>query len=124
MILFVLGLLFFVDTAAAVYLARFTAFNRSAYGELALGAELCVGVGCPVASWSLIVRSDRLYVAVENIFLAGLSPIGGPLGNLWLWVCCTGLGFGSVTGRIRPRRRISFIPPLIGFQHPGSGRVN
>ncbi len=108
-ILFVLGL-FFLSTHLRPLIWQVTAFTAAHTGTLALGALGWVTV--PGSIVEPLIAASIVYVAVENIFLAGLSP-WRPL-VIFGFGLLHGLGFASVLGEFGlPQDQ--FIPALIGF---------
>ena len=108
-ILFVLGL-FFLSTHLRPLIWQVTAFTAAHTVTLALGA---LGwVAGPGSIVEPLIAASIVYVAVENIFLAGLSP-WRPL-VIFGFGLLHGLGFASVLGEFGlPQDQ--FIPALIGF---------
>ena len=108
-ILFVLGL-FFLSTHLRPLIWQVTAFTAAHTVTLALGALGWVTV--PGSIVEPLIAASIVYVAVENIFLAGLSP-WRPL-VIFGFGLLHGLGFASVLGEFGlPQDQ--FIPALIGF---------
>ncbi|MBQ0717912.1 MAG: HupE/UreJ family protein [Sulfitobacter litoralis] len=108
-ILFVLGL-FFLSTQLRPLIWQVTAFTAAHTVTLALGALGWVSV--PGSIVEPLIAASIVYVAVENIFLAGLSP-WRPL-VIFGFGLLHGLGFASVLGEFGlPDDQ--FIPALIGF---------
>ncbi|WP_340247644.1 HupE/UreJ family protein [Sulfitobacter pontiacus] len=108
-ILFVLGL-FFLSTHLRPLVWQVTAFTAAHTVTLALGALGWVTV--PGSIVEPLIAASIVYVAVENIFLAGLSP-WRPL-VIFGFGLLHGLGFASVLGEFGlPQDQ--FIPALIGF---------
>ncbi len=108
-ILFVLGL-FFLSTAWRPLLWQVTAFTLAHTVTLALGALGWVNV--PGSIVEPLIAASIVYVAVENVFMKGLSPWRPVV--IFGFGLLHGLGFASVLGEFGlPAGQ--FIPALIGF---------
>lgn len=108
-ILFVLGL-FLLSTRWGPLLWQVTAFTLAHTVTLALGATGCVSI--PGSIVEPLIAASIVYVAVENIFMRGLSK-WRPL-IVFGFGLLHGLGFASVLGEFGlPDGQ--FIPALIGF---------
>lgn len=108
-ILFVLGL-FLLSTQWGPLLWQITAFTLAHTVTLALGAMGWVAI--PGAIVEPLIAASIVYVAVENIFIRGLST-WRPL-VVFGFGLLHGLGFASVLGDFGlPEGQ--FIPALIGF---------
>jgi hypothetical protein len=108
-ILFVLGL-FFLSTNWRPLLFQVTAFTLAHTVTLALGALGLVTI--PGSIVEPLIAASIVYVAVENVFMRGLSR-WRPL-VIFGFGLLHGLGFASVLGEFGlPEDQ--FIPALIGF---------
>ncbi len=108
-ILFVLGL-FLLSTRLGPLLWQVTAFTLAHTVTLALGATGLVNI--PGSIVEPLIAASIVYVAVENIFMSGLSP-WRPL-VVFGFGLLHGLGFASVLGEFGlPEGQ--FVPALIGF---------
>lgn len=108
-ILFVLGL-FFLSTKWAPLLWQISAFTVAHTVTLALGALGLVNI--PGSIVEPLIAASIVYVAVENLFMRGLSK-WRPL-IIFGFGLLHGLGFASVLSEFGlPERQ--FIPALIGF---------
>ena len=108
-ILFVLGL-FFLAAAWRPLLLQVTSFTAAHTVTLALGALGWVSV--PAAIVEPLIAASIVYVAVENIFLARLTPWRPVV--VFGFGLLHGLGFASVLGEFGlPQEQ--FIPALLGF---------
>lgn len=108
-ILFVLGL-FFLSTRWGPLLWQITAFTLAHTVTLALGAAGIVMI--PGSIVEPLIAASIVYVAVENIFIRGLST-WRPL-VVFGFGLLHGLGFASVLGDFGlPAGQ--FVPALIGF---------
>lgn len=108
-ILFVLGL-FFLSAKFAPLLWQISAFTLAHTVTLAMGALGWVNV--PGSIVEPLIAASIVYVAVENIFAAQLTPWRPVI--VFLFGLLHGLGFASVLGDFGlPEGH--FIPALIGF---------
>ena len=108
-ILFVLGL-FFLSTHLGPLLWQVSAFTLAHTVTLALGALGLVNI--PGQIVEPLIAASIVYVAVENIFVSGLSR-WRPL-VVFGFGLLHGLGFASVLGEFG-LPEAQFIPALIGF---------
>ncbi|MFC6638081.1 HupE/UreJ family protein [Sulfitobacter sp. JBTF-M27] len=108
-ILFVLGL-FFLSTHLGPLLWQVSAFTLAHTVTLALGALGLVNI--PGEIVEPLIAASIVYVAVENIFVSGLSR-WRPL-VVFGFGLLHGLGFASVLGEFG-LPEAQFIPALIGF---------
>jgi hypothetical protein len=108
-ILFVLGL-FFLSTYLRPLVWQISAFTLAHTVTLALGAMGWVNV--PGSIVEPLIAASIVYVAVENIFMKGLSPWRPFV--IFGFGLLHGLGFASVLGEFGlPEGQ--FIPALIAF---------
>lgn len=108
-ILFVLGL-FFLSTRLRPLLLQITSFTAAHTVTLALGALGLVNI--PGSIVEPLIAASIVFVAVENLFTAGLSPYR-PL-VVFGFGLLHGLGFASVLGEFGLPEG-AFIPALLGF---------
>ncbi len=108
-ILFVLGL-FFLSAGWRSLLWQVTAFTAAHTVTLALGALGWVNI--PGSIVEPLIAASIVYVAVENIFLRGLSPWRPFV--IFAFGLLHGLGFASVLGDFGVPEA-QFIPALLGF---------
>ena len=108
-ILFVLGL-FFLSTRWGPLLWQVSAFTLAHTVTLALGALGLVNI--PGSIVEPLIAASIVYVAVENLFMRGLSKWRPAI--IFGFGLLHGLGFASVLGEFGlPEDQ--FIPALIGF---------
>ncbi len=108
-ILFVLGL-FFLSTKMGPLLWQISAFTLAHTVTLALGALGLVNV--PGSIVEPLIAASIVYVAVENLFMRGLSKWRPMV--VFGFGLLHGLGFASVLGEFG-LPEAQFIPALIGF---------
>lgn len=108
-ILFVLGL-FFLSTRMGPLVWQVSAFTLAHTVTLALGALGWVNIAASIVE--PLIAASIVYVAVENIFTAGLKPWRPAV--IFGFGLLHGLGFASVLGEFGlPEGQ--FIPALVGF---------